>query len=47
MEIELLDHTTEFYVKNCINAENFRSGGDTLDKTVSDQAVNYFTTFII
>ena len=38
-EIEHLDHTIEFYVKNCINTENYSSGGDTLDKTVSDQAV--------
>ena len=38
-EIEQLDHTIEFHVKNCINTENFSSCGDTLYKTVSDQDV--------
>ena len=38
-EIELLDYAIEFYVKKYINAEKITSGGDTLDKTVSDQAV--------
>ena len=40
MEIELLDYAIEFYVKKYINAEKITSGGDTLDKTVSDQAVH-------
>ena len=40
-EIELLDYAIEFYVKKYINAEKITSGGDTLDKTVSDQAVRY------
>ena len=38
-EIEHLEPTIVLYVKKCINAENYSSGGDTLDKPVSDQAV--------
>ena len=38
-EIELLDYTTEFYVKNCISEQNFSSCGQTLSQTFSDQAV--------
>ena len=38
-EIENLDTTIEFYVKNCINKENYTSGVQTLSKTFCDQAV--------
>ena len=39
-EIELLDYTTEFYVKNCISEKNFSSGVQTLPQTFRDQDVH-------